>query len=97
MADAVRVATFPFRVVWRLVKLLFLPVVVTAVTGWIAGTDSAWFLWTALVCGLWALVLANLWRIQTVGELRSLARGTVRIDNEGRSRRGRRPVRGDAQ
>lgn len=89
MADAVRVATFPFRVIWRLVSLLFLPTVITAVTWWIAGPGSPWFVGIALVCGLWALVLVNLWRIQTVGELRSLARGTYYV-RTGRRRRRRR-------
>lgn len=88
MADAVRVATMPFRIVWRLVKVLFLPVLVTLLAWLIVGVDSSWFVGIALVCGLWALVLVNLWWIQTSGELRSLARGTVTVRRSGaRSRR----------
>ena len=93
MADAVRVATLPFRIVWRLVKVLFLPVAITALAWLIFGLGTSWFIGIALVCGLWALVLVNLWWIQTSGELRSLARGTVSVRRAGagpRKRGGRR-------
>ena len=89
MAAAVRVATLPFRAVWRLFKLMVLPAGIVAVTWLFTGAASVWFFWTVLVCGVWALVLFNLWRVQIAGELRSLARGTVHISG-GRSRRGGR-------
>lgn len=93
MADAVHVATLPFRIVWRLVKVLVLPVAITTLAWLIFGFGTSWFLGIALVCGLWALVLVNLWWIQTSGELRSLARGTVNVRRSGarsRKRGGRR-------
>lgn len=88
MAAAVRVATFPFRVVWRLCTLLALPVSLMALAWLVFGLASGWFFGIALFCGVWGLVMARLWWVQTTGELRSLARGTVRVGPAGR--RGKR-------
>lgn len=89
MATAIKIATFPFRAVFRLVKLLVLPVLVVAVSWWLIGLGAAVF-WVSGVLGVvWALVMVRLWKVQVSGQLRSLARGTVHI------RRSRRPRRGD--
>lgn len=91
MAAAMRVATFPFRAVFRLAKFLILPVGVGALFWWLASMWPTWPLWAGVVfCAVWALLMANLWRIQMHGELRSLARGTVHIDGPRRRMRGGR-------
>ncbi|WP_017974395.1 hypothetical protein [Actinopolyspora halophila] len=84
MATAVRIATFPFRVLGRLVKLLFLPVLIVAVTWLVTGVQSGWFFGVAGFCGLWTFVVVRLWWLQTVGELRSLGRGTVDVRTRSR-------------
>lgn len=94
MSAAVRVATFPFRVVWRLVSLLFLPVLVGTVTWLLAGTSSGWSVVLLLACAAWALVMVRLWWTQVTGELRSLARGTVQVSTSGRRGKRARRVRG---
>lgn len=90
MATSIRVATFPFRVLWRLVPLLFLPGLITFVMWSFAGWGSPVFIWPALACLVWALLMVKLWWVQTCGELRSLARGTVHIRGSRRPRRGDR-------
>ncbi|SDO94667.1 hypothetical protein SAMN04487905_101209 [Actinopolyspora xinjiangensis] len=95
MATAVRIATFPFRVAWRLVKLLFLPVLITGLAWMVLGVESRWFLGIAAVCGVWTAGVVRLWWLHTVGELRSLGRGTVDVRTQaeadaGPSRKGRR-------
>lgn len=88
MADAVHVATLPFRSAWRLFKVLFLPAAIATLAWLVFGLGTPWFVVIALLCGLWALVLVKLWWIQTSGELRSLARGTVSVRRAGaRSRK----------
>ncbi|MEV0089129.1 hypothetical protein [Saccharopolyspora sp. NPDC050642] len=93
MADAVRVATFPFRVLFRLVRFLFLPAVFGGLSVWMySALGAAWLLVPIGFCVVWALVMLRLWQVQTRGELRSLARGTVHVDRprRRRSRRGDR-------
>ncbi|WP_433868458.1 hypothetical protein [Saccharopolyspora sp. CA-218241] len=79
MAAAVRVATLPFRALYRLVKLLLLPVLAGAVAVWVAWLGVDWMLWLAALAGVWAAVMVRLWWVQVLGELRSLGRGTVHV------------------
>lgn len=95
MAAAVKVATFPFRALWRLFRFLVLPVGLGGVCWWVfalSGWAWTWLLVPVVVCALWALVMAHLWKVQMRGELRSLGRGTVHVDHprRRRSRRGGR-------
>lgn len=89
MATAIELAKLPFTALWMLVKLLFLPVLITFGAWLVLDSASPWFVGIALVCGLWALALVRLWGLKLRGTLRSLGRGTVRI-KASRSRRGGR-------
>lgn len=88
MADAVKVATLPFRALFRLVKLLLLPVVFGGLSVWLySALEAAWLLVPIVFCVVWALVMLRLWQVQVSGELRSLARGTVQVDHPRHGRR----------
>lgn len=92
MAAAIDVALLPFRAVWRLVKLLFLPVAFGAASLGLVWLGLGWCLVLAFLCGVWAVCMSWLWWLQTVGELRELGRGTVhvRTTSTGRGKGGRR-------
>lgn len=90
MAAAVRVATLPFRALFRLIKLLFLPVGMGALTLWIGLSGWSWALWATAVMAVWAWVMTRLWWTQVRGELRSLARGTVDVHRSGSASSSRR-------
>lgn len=79
MAEAVDVALLPFRLAFRLVKLLFVPVACCAGALGLVWLGLTWCLPVAIVAGIWAVVMVWLWWLQVVGELRSIGRGTVRI------------------
>ncbi|MBE9375586.1 hypothetical protein IQ251_14125 [Saccharopolyspora sp. HNM0983] len=79
MAQAVDVVLLPFRAVWRLIKLLILPVLFGVAAAGLAllGLDWSWAAFA--VCVVWAAVMVRLWLVQIGGELRSLGRGTVNV------------------
>lgn len=92
MATARELLKLPFTATWYLAKLLFWPAALVGVAwlGWrYLGLSSGWFAGICLVAGLLGLVLVRLWLFQVTGVLRSLARGTVRMNGYGpvRSRR----------
>ncbi|MGW1678553.1 hypothetical protein [Saccharopolyspora sp. NPDC002376] len=90
MTDAVRVATFPFRVLFRLIKFLLLPALFGALSVWLyTAIGAPWLLVPIVFCVVWALVMLRLWQVQVSGELRSLARGTVHVAGPRRRRSGR--------
>ncbi|MEV6226535.1 hypothetical protein AB0L88_01430 [Saccharopolyspora shandongensis] len=87
MADAVKVATLPFRALFRLIKFLLLPALFGALSVWLFSVlDAPWLLVLIGFCAVWALVMIRLWTVQVRGELRSLARGTVHVDRPRRRR-----------
>lgn len=79
MAEAIDVVLLPFRAVWRLIKLLALPVVFGAAALGLALLGLDWFWVGFLVCAVWAAIMGCLWFVQMSGELRSLGRGTVNV------------------
>ncbi|MDA3644158.1 hypothetical protein LZ318_31900 [Saccharopolyspora indica] len=92
MAAAMRVATFPFRALFRLIKFLLVPTAFGALSVWLyTALEAPWLLVLIVLCAVWALVMLRLWQVQVAGELRSLARGTVHVAGSHR----RRPRRGD--
>lgn len=91
MAAAMRVATFPFRTLFRLIKFLVVPTAFGALSVWLYTVlDQSWLLVLIGLCVLWALVMLRLWKVQVTGELRSLARGTVHVASPRRRPRGGR-------
>lgn len=86
MAAAVRVVTFPFWAVWRLITLLLLPVVFGAVSVWLWSLGWTWAFVPFVLCAAWMSVMAKLWLTQVRGVLRSLGRGTVRVRSMSRQR-----------
>ena len=61
MAEAIDVALLPIRMAWRLVKLLFAPLVAIAIALGLAWIGATWCLIVAAAAAVWGAVMIWLW------------------------------------
>ncbi|GLW95436.1 hypothetical protein [Actinokineospora globicatena] len=79
MTKAMQAALLPLVWLGSLLRLLLGPAVVVALGWWLLPTGSLWLVGLVAVVGCYVLVALVAWGTQARGQLRSLARGELRV------------------